>query len=49
MTLGAGTGLFFGVGTGRCGTMTMANLLNAETGVVALHEGQFRHEEQAGD
>ena len=29
--------------------MTLANLLNAETGVVALHEGQFRHEEQAGD
>ncbi len=40
--------LFFGVGSGRCGTMTLANLLNAEPGVVAMHEGKFRVFEEAG-
>ncbi len=43
-----GEGLFFGVGTGRCGTMTLVNLLNSEADVTALHEGKFRHGETAG-
>ena len=41
--------VFFGAGTGRCGTMLLANLLNSEPGTVALHEGKFRHEEKAGE
>lgn len=41
--------LFFGVGTGRCGTMTLANLLNAERGVRCLHEGKVRQGEEAGE
>lgn len=41
--------IFFGTGTGRCGTMLLANLLNSEPGVVTLHEGKFRHEEEAGE
>ncbi len=41
--------IFFGVGTGRCGTMTLANLLNAEENVVCLHEGKLRHGETSGD
>jgi hypothetical protein len=45
----AGEGLFFGTGSGRCGTMMLANLLNAEPGVTALHEGKVRHGEDAGD
>jgi len=44
-----GRGLFFGVGSGRCGTMMLSNLLNAEPGVTALHEGKVRAGELAGD
>lgn len=44
-----GSGLFFGCGTGRCGTMTLANLLNAEAGVACLHEGRFRLREEQGE
>lgn len=39
--------LFFGAATGRCGTMTLANLLTAEEDVVCLHEGQLRRGEEA--
>jgi hypothetical protein len=41
--------LFFGVGTGRSGTMAIANALAAETGVTCVHEGKFRHGETAGE
>ncbi len=41
--------LFFGVGTGRCGTMAVANALNAEPGVTCTHEGKFRRREQPGE
>lgn len=41
--------IFFGVGTGRCGTMTLTNLLNSERNVVALHEGKFRDGDKSGD
>lgn len=41
--------LFFGVGSGRCGTMAIANYLNAETGVTCLHEGKIRNLEEAGE
>lgn len=41
--------MFFGAGAGRCGTMTLANLINAEEGIAALHEGKFRHRETPGD
>jgi hypothetical protein len=41
--------LFFGTGSGRCGTMTIANLLNLEEGTACLHEGKFRDYEQAGE
>lgn len=34
--------LTFVVGSGRCGTMTMANVLNTSSSCVSLHEGQFR-------
>ena len=41
--------LFFGVGTGRCGTMALANALNAEPGGTCLHEGQIRVGVEAGE
>lgn len=41
--------LFFGVGSGRCGTMAISNYLNTETGVTCLHEGKIRDMEEAGD
>jgi len=41
--------LFFGVGAGRCGTMTLANLLNEEESVVCCHEGKIRQLEESGD
>ena len=41
--------LFFGVGAGRCGTMGLANLLNSEAATICLHEGKFRHGEEAGE
>ena len=41
--------LFFGVGTGRCGTMTVANLLNEEAEVCCLHEGYVRRGEDKAD
>ena len=41
--------LFFGTGTGRCGTMTLVNLLNSENHVACLHEGKFRHREVSGE
>lgn len=41
--------LFFGTGSGRCGTMLLANLLNAEPGARALHEGKIRTREEAGE
>lgn len=40
--------LFFGTGSGRCGTMALANLLNSETGVKCLHEGKERNRETPG-
>ncbi len=39
----------FGAGTGRCGTITFANALDAEPGVIGLHEGQRRHGIDTGD
>lgn len=45
----SGARLFFGAGAGRCGTMMLANLLNAEPGVLALHEGKVRRLEQSED
>lgn len=41
--------LFFGVSSGRTGTMMIANALNAEPEVTCLHEGKFRHLEASGD
>lgn len=41
--------LFFGVGAGRCGTMSLTNLLNSEEEVSCLHEGKFRSREQSGE
>lgn len=41
--------LFFGAGTGRCGTMALANALNAEPGGTCLHEGQIRRGVEAGE
>jgi hypothetical protein len=38
-----GNGLFFGVGTGRCGTMFLANVLNAHPRILCLHEGMRRN------
>lgn len=38
-----GRGLFFGVGTGRCGTMSLANALNHHKSVLCLHEGMIRN------
>ncbi|MEP2705240.1 MAG: sulfotransferase [Paracoccaceae bacterium] len=40
-------GLFFGAGAGRCGTMMLSNLLNAEDDVLCLHEGKVRDLEVA--
>lgn len=40
--------LFFGVGTGRCGTMAVSNALSLEQGVVCLHEGKRRFGERPG-
>ena len=40
--------LVFGTGSGRCGTMTLANILNAEPDVVCTHEGKFREREETG-
>lgn len=40
--------LFFGASAGRSGTMTLANLLNAEDRVVCLHEGKIRRLEESG-
>ncbi|WP_341253298.1 sulfotransferase [Euzebya pacifica] len=45
----AGDDLFFGVGTGRCGTMLLANLLHGEADVACLHEGKLRHGAEPGD
>lgn len=47
--MGSPPTIFFGTGTGRCGTMLLANLLNSEPRTVALHEGKFRHEEESGE
>lgn len=41
--------LFFGAGTGRCGTMTLANALNAEPDGACLHEGQIRRGVEVGE
>lgn len=41
--------IFFGVGTGRNGTMAIANALNAEPGVTCTHEGKFRYRETPGE
>jgi len=41
--------IFFGVGSGRCGTMTLVNLLSNEDCVVALHEGKVRNLEESGE
>lgn len=40
--------LFFGASAGRSGTMFLANLLNAEDGVLCVHEGKIREHETAG-
>lgn len=40
---------FFITGTGRCGTMALANALNAETGVTCTHEGKFRYGDRPGE
>ena len=40
--------LFVGVGSGRCGTMAIANALAAEPGVICTHEGKLRHGETPG-
>lgn len=39
--------IFFGAGAGRCGSMMLANLLNAEDGVLTLHEGKIREIEES--
>lgn len=49
MTPNLGSGLFFGVGTGRCGTMFLANLLNSHPSVVCLHQGLFRQGTEMGE
>ena len=41
--------IFFGTGSGRCGTMTLANLLNEEADTACLHEGKFRNYEESGE
>ncbi len=41
--------IVFGTGTGRCGTMTIANLLNAEEEALCLHEGKVRDREESGE
>lgn len=41
--------LFFGVGGGRCGTMSLANYLNNEPGTLCLHEGKIRQRTTSGD
>ena len=40
--------LFFGAGSGRCGTMMLANLLNSEQHLLCLHEGNERDKETPG-
>lgn len=41
--------LFFGLGVGRCGTMSLANLLNSEPEALCLHEGKIRNREASGE
>jgi len=45
--LSSGAKIFFGAGAGRCGSMMLANLLNAEDRVLALHEGKIRKREES--
>ena len=44
-----GEGLFFGVGTGRCGTMSLANTLNSFPKTLCLHEGMVRNGTEKGE
>ncbi len=39
--------IFFGAGAGRCGSMYLSNLLNAEEGLLTLHEGKIREREES--
>lgn len=41
--------VFFGVGAGRCGTMSLANWLSSEPGVQCLHEGKERRLTEPGE
>jgi len=49
MHLSDNRNLFFGVGSGRCGTMLLANLLNTEEETLCLHEGKIRTLESGGE
>ncbi|MDB2543307.1 hypothetical protein N9X45_05605, partial [Pseudomonadales bacterium] len=40
--------LYFGFGTGRTASMSIANALNSEMSSLALHEGKIRSRETAG-
>ena len=40
---------FFGVGSGRYGTMLLTNLLNSEKDTLCLHEGKVRNVEESGE
>lgn len=46
--MSANSTIFFGVGPGRCGTMTLANFLNAEDHVLCTHEGKIRRGTESG-
>jgi hypothetical protein len=39
--------IFFGVGSGRCGTMAFSNFLNSENNSICLHEGKIRQKESS--
>jgi hypothetical protein len=41
--------MVFGAAAGRCGTMTLANLLNNENNLIGLHEGMVRHLDVEGN
>lgn len=41
--------LFFGVGSGRVASMSLANALNTENRALCLHEGKVRDLEEAGE
>lgn len=43
------TQIFFGIGSGRVGSMALANALNCEAECNCLHEGKFRDMETVGE